>query len=163
MKSKKQYEEAEAEATLLDEIKARCDNWERCYRDRPRKNISITLAAMDALKKALYDPKKAEEETYQSEQSDPYRNVLDQKDADILQEVWSYMGHDGEADLTIGNTGMNVATAKTIIALYTFGGKGLREQARKRAYHMRRRQFGEWEKQALLFFLKRIRVYENIK
>lgn len=160
---KPNYEMEEIEADLLSEIKARCDNWARCYRDRPRRNISITLVAMDALKKALYDPKKAEEDELCPSESNPYINVPDQKDADILQEVWSCMGHPGEADLKIGDSGLDVLSAKNIIFLYAFGNERARRESARSVYRIKFGRFNRWERDALLFFARRVHVYETVK
>lgn len=162
-KIKRTQEEMDAEDALLDEMKARCDNWARCYRDRPRRNISITLAAMEALKKALYDPEKDEEKLPQSSQTDPYQNVLDQRDADILEEVWSLMAHEGEADLKIGDTGLDVLSAKNIVFLYAFGNERARRASARHVYRIKFGQFNQWEREALLFLGRRVRLYESVK
>lgn len=155
------------ESAQLEAIKARCENWRRCFEEHPKREVSITYLAIEALKNkyGLTDDQKYIEQRrrdYMESQKTvetTYVNVRDFKDAEILNTVWKYMGHPGEADLKIGDTGLNVRTAKIIVFIYTFG--NARYWRNKSGIPLRRQNIGEWEKQALLFFARRVKQYEG--
>lgn len=157
------------ESEQLEAIKARCENWRRCFEEHPKREVSITYLAIEALKNkyGLTDDQKYIEQRrrdYMESQKTvetTYVNVRDFKDAEILNTVWKYMGHPGEADLKIGDTGLNVRTAKIIIFIYTFG--NARYRANKSFRFWGGCRMNEWEKQALLFFGRRVREFEKSK
>lgn len=153
----------------LEAIKSRCENWRRCFEEHPKRDVSITYLAIEALKNkyGLTDDQKNIEQRRrdylesQKTLETAYVNVKDYRDAEILNTVWKYMGHPGEADLKIGDTGLNVKTAKIIIFIYTFG--NARYWRNKSGIPLRRQNMDEWEKQALLFFARRVKQYEKNK
>lgn len=155
------------ESEQLETIKVRCENWRRCYEEHPKREVSITYLAIEALKNKydLTDDQKYIEQKRrdylesQKAAETTYVNVKDYRDAEILNTVWKYLGHHGEADLKIGDTGLNVRTAKIIVFIYTFG--NARYRANKSFRFWGGRRMSEWEKQALLFFARRVRLFEK--
>jgi hypothetical protein len=84
----------------------------------------------------------------------------DQKDAAILEYVYSTMGGDWEADEWInGRKHLTVATAKTLIRLLCFEDKHTFIFARKEYFKVSGAKYSAWIRDALLFFDARLRVY----
>lgn len=158
-----QLQPEEREAALLDEIKPRLDNWRRAYRDKCVKNISITYAVERALALTRNKTDFSEDYTGPEDHSDDWGIAIDQKDADLLNYVWQNLSTPGTEVLSVGVNGLNVRTAKLIIAIYTFAPEVVIKKLSRNVWKIRDRKANIWVNDALIFFALRVRFYEKNK
>jgi hypothetical protein len=161
--SLKKHKEIEERKKLEEErlaaLMPRLENWYRVYRDSRQRQISATHRAMLYLIETFGYPPEME--------TAPSQEILeetDNKDAAILEYVYSTMGGDWEADEWInGRKNLTVSTAKTIIRLLCFEDRYTFNFARRHYFKISGAKYNAWIRDALLFFDARLRVYEWAK
>lgn len=153
----------ETEKQLIENIQPRIQNWRRAYRDKNKKNISITYAAMRALAEMRDKTDFSEDYTGPEEHSDDYGIGVDQRDADLLNLAWQNLSTPDTEMLSVGTHGLNVRTAKLIILLYTFSTEGTLRRTCRRLWRIRDSKSDQWTEDALIFFALRVKFFENIK
>lgn len=153
----------ETEKQLIENIQPRIQNWRRAYRDKNKKNISITYAAMRALAEMRDKTDFSEDYTGPEEHSDDYGIEIDQQDADLLNLAWQNLSTPDTEMLSVGTHGLNVRTAKLIILLYTFSTERTLRRTCRSLWRIRDSKSDQWTEDALIFFALRVKFFENIK